>query len=87
MEKITRGFIHFFVYYVVREKYREKWKKLTFFHKGNIQTYNHITKYAKIWNVFCGRTERGKFHEKSTGVFLFGKALCLGVRCDFQSLK
>lgn len=87
MEKITRGFIHFFVYYVVREKYREKWKKLTFLHKGNIQTYNHITKYAKIWNVFFGRTERGEFHEKSTGVFLLGKALCLGVRCDFQSLK
>lgn len=87
MEKITRGFIHFFVYYVVRGRWEEKWKKLAFLHKGNIQTYNHITKYAKIWNVFCGRTERGKFHEKSTGVFLFGKALCLGVRCDFQSLK
>lgn len=65
MEKITRGFIHFFVYYVVREKYREKWKKLTFLHKGNIQTYNHITKYAKIWNVFCGRTERGKSMKKA----------------------
>lgn len=87
MEKITRGFIHFFVYYVVRWICEEKWKKLTFFHKGEMGTYNNITKYAKISNVFCGRTERGEIHEKSTGSFLLGKALCLGVRCDFQSLK
>ena len=52
-----------------------------------METYNDITKYAKIWNVFCGRTERGKIHEKSTGVFLFGKALCLCFVYDFQSLK
>ena len=57
MEKITMGFIHFFVYYVVREMGGEKWKKLTFFHEGKIQTYNNITKYAKFSNVFCGRTE------------------------------
>ena len=87
MEKITIGFMHFFVYYVVREMGGEKWKKLTFFHKGKIQTYNNITKYAKFSNVFCVRTERGKIHEKSTGSFLLGKALCLCFVCDFQSLK
>ena len=29
MKKITMGFMHFFVYYVVREMGGEKWKKLT----------------------------------------------------------
>lgn len=74
MEKITRGFIHFFVYYVVREKYREKWKKLTFLHKGNIQTYNHITKYAEISNVFYRRTEKGGIHEKKHRIFSLWKS-------------
>lgn len=74
MEKITMGFIHFFVYYVVREMCVGKWKKLTFFHKGKMETYNDITKYAKIWNVFCGRTERGRFHEKKHRSFLLWKS-------------
>lgn len=87
MEKITMGFIHFFVYYVVRELCVGKWKKLTFFHKGKMETYNDITKYAKIPNVFCGHTERREIHEKSTGFFFFGKALCLCFVYDFQSLK
>lgn len=50
-------------------------------------SHNNIPKYAKFSNVFCGRTERGKIHEKSTGSFLLGKALCLCFVCDFQSLK
>lgn len=73
MEKITIGFMHFFVYYVVREMGGEKWKKLTFFHKGKIQTYNNITKYAKFSNVFCGRTERGKIHEKAQDLSFWEK--------------
>lgn len=85
MEKITMGVIHFFVYYVVREKYREKWKKLTFLHKGNIQTYNHITKYAKIWNVFCGWT-KGRENMKKAQDFSSLEKPCASVSCMIFSL-
>lgn len=73
MKKITMGFMHFFVYYVVREMGGEKWKKLTFFHKGKIQTYNNIPKYAKFSNVFCGRTERGKSMKKAQDLSFWEK--------------
>lgn len=85
MEKITMGSIHFFVYYVVREMCVGKWKKLTFFHKGKMETYNDITKYAKIPNVFCGWT-KGRENMKKAQDFSSLEKPCASVSCMIFSL-
>lgn len=62
----------------------EKTDILSYMEYINIQSYNKICK-----NFECLlRMDKGeRKHEKSTGFFFFGKALCLCFVYDFQSLK
>lgn len=87
MEKITRGFIHFFVYYVGIGKWAENMEKTGIYFMGqkwDIQSYNKI---CRNFECLLRAHRKGKIHEKSTGAFPFGKALCLSVFCVYQSLK
>lgn len=50
-----------------------------------METYNDITKYAKIWNVFCGWT-KGRENMKKAQDFSSLEKPCASVSCMIFSL-